>query len=103
MTREEAERVLKAIKQFDEKAKEWSREQTIKYLVELGTHNPDGSLHENYGGTQVYVYPNSETCDHVPAGTAGMFTYCKKCNHVLRKESGTFGGWVKYEPSKEIT
>lgn len=46
------EQTRKAIKAFDEKAKNWTQQQARDYLVKLGTHRPDGSLHPNYGGKE---------------------------------------------------
>ena len=43
-------KTLAAIKKFNKEIKTWTKQQCRDYLVKLGTHNPDGSLHKNYGG-----------------------------------------------------
>lgn len=46
----EMNNTLEVIRRFNAKVKNWDRQQCLDYLVKLGTHNPDGTIHKNYGG-----------------------------------------------------
>lgn len=45
------EQIKAMIARFDEKVKTWTPQQALDYLVELGTHDADGNLTPEYGGS----------------------------------------------------
>ena len=47
MTKKQHKEILKMIENF---GKGFTQQQALNYLVELGTHNKDGSLTKEYGG-----------------------------------------------------